>query len=163
MNTHWKDWCWTWICNTLVTWCKQLTHCKRPGCWERLRAGEEWGDRGWDSWMASRTQWAWVRVNFSSHFQSFSASGSLHTSHLFASGGQSIGVSDSTSILSMNIQNWFSFRMDGLDLLAVAVTICSDFWVPQNKVCHCFHCFSIYLTWSDGTGCHDPCFLNVEL
>ena len=34
---------------------------------------------------------------------------------------------------------------------------------PQNKVCHCFHCFSIYLPWSDGTGCHDLCFLNVEL
>ena len=32
-----------------------------------------------------------------------------------------------------------------------AVTICSDFGAPQNKVCHCFHCFSIYLPWSDGT------------
>ena len=26
-----------------------------------------------------------------------------------------------------------------------AVTICSDFGAPQNKVCHCFHCFPIYL------------------
>ena len=34
---------------------------------------------------------------------------------------------------------------------------------PQNKVCHCFHCFPIYLPWLDGTGCHDLCFLNVEL
>ena len=33
----------------------------------------------------------------------------------------------------------------------------------QNKVCHCFHCFSIYLPWSDGTGCHDLSFLNVKL
>ena len=33
---------------------------------------------------------------------------------------------------------------------------------PQNKVCHCFHCFPIYLPCSDGTGCHDLCFLNVE-
>ena len=33
---------------------------------------------------------------------------------------------------------------------------------PQNKVCHCFHCFSIYLPWSDGTKCHDLSFLNVE-
>ena len=30
------------------------------------------------------------------------------------------------------------------------------------KVCHCFHCFPIPLPWSDGTGCHDLCFLNVE-
>ena len=26
---------------------------------------------------------------------------------------------------------------------------------PRNKVCHCFHCFPIYLPWSDGTTCHD--------
>ena len=30
-------------------------------------------------------------------------------------------------------------------------------------VCHCFHCFPIYLPWSDGTGCHDLSFLNVKL
>ena len=35
---------------------------------------------------------------------------------------------------------------------------------PQkNTVWHCFHCFPIYLPWSDGTGCHDLSFLNVEL
>ena len=33
---------------------------------------------------------------------------------------------------------------------------------PKNKVCHCFHCFPIYLPWSDGTRCHDLSFLNVE-
>ena len=32
----------------------------------------------------------------------------------------------------------------------------------QDKVCHCFHCFPIYLPWSDGTRRHDPSFLNVE-
>ena len=31
-----------------------------------------------------------------------------------------------------------------------AVTICSDFGAPQNKICHCFHYFPIYLPWSDG-------------
>ena len=33
----------------------------------------------------------------------------------------------------------------------------------KNKVWHCFHCFPIYFPWSDGTGCHDLSFLNVEL
>ena len=33
-----------------------------------------------------------------------------------------------------------------------AVTIFSDFGAQENKVCNCFHCFSIYLTWSHGTG-----------
>ena len=32
-----------------------------------------------------------------------------------------------------------------------AVTICSDFEAQGNKVCHCFHCFPIYLPWSDGS------------
>ena len=36
------------------------THCKRPWCWEGLKAGGEWDDRGWDGWMASATQWMWV-------------------------------------------------------------------------------------------------------
>ena len=34
---------------------------------------------------------------------------------------------------------------------------------PPNKVSHCFHCFPIYLPWSDGTRCHNLSFLNVEL
>ena len=45
------------------TWCKELTHLKRPWCWERLRAGGEGDDRGWDGWMASPTQWTWVWVD----------------------------------------------------------------------------------------------------
>ena len=44
-----------------------------------------------------------------------------------------------------------------------AVTICGDFGAQENKVWHCFHCFPIYLLWSDGTRCHDLGFLNVEL
>ena len=43
-----------------------------------------------------------------------------------------------------------------------AVTICSDFGAQENKISHCFHCFPIYLPWSDGNRCHDLSFLNVE-
>ena len=39
--------------------------------------------------------------------------------------------------------------------------ICIDFGAPRNKASHCFHCFPIYLPWSDGTRCHDLSFLNV--
>ena len=42
------------------------------------------------------------------------------------------------------------------------VTICSGIGAQENKICHCFHCFPIYLPWSDGTGCHDLSFLNAE-
>ena len=48
---------------TLATWCKELTHKKRPWCWERLKAGGEGDDRGWDGWMASPTQCTWVWVD----------------------------------------------------------------------------------------------------
>ena len=39
---------------------QELTHWKRPWCWERLRAGGEGDERGWDGWMASLSQWTWV-------------------------------------------------------------------------------------------------------
>ena len=58
-----KNWCWSWNSNSLATWCKGLTHLKRPWCWERLKVGGEGGDRGWDGWMASLIQWTWVWVN----------------------------------------------------------------------------------------------------
>ena len=52
-------------------------------------------------------------IPFSSCLQSFPASGSFQMSHLFASGGQSIGVSASASGLPMNIQDWFPLGLTG--------------------------------------------------
>ena len=66
LNIHWKDWCWSWNSNILATWCEELTHWKRPWCWERLKAGGEGDDRGWDGWMASLIWWTWVWVNSAS-------------------------------------------------------------------------------------------------
>ena len=54
INTeYWRNWCWSWSSNTLATWWKELIHWKRPWCWERLKAKGEWGNRGWNGWMAS--------------------------------------------------------------------------------------------------------------
>ena len=63
LGDHWKAWCWSWNSNTLATWCEELTHLKRPWYWERLRAGGEGDDRGWDGWMTSPTQRTWVWVD----------------------------------------------------------------------------------------------------
>ena len=60
LHNYWKDWCWSWSFSTLATWCDELTHWKRPWCWERLKTAGEGDDRGWDDWMASLTQWTWV-------------------------------------------------------------------------------------------------------
>ena len=58
-----RTWYWSWNSSTLVTWCKELTHLRRPWCWERLKEGREGDDRGWDGWMASLPQWTWAWVN----------------------------------------------------------------------------------------------------
>ena len=154
-------------------------------------------------------------------------------SQFFASGGQSIGVSASTSVLPMNTQDWSPLGWIGTlksflqhHSSKASILWCSVFlmvqlshpypttgktialtrrtfvgkvmsllfsmlsrlvltflprikcllisWLhslsavileasPLNKVCHCIHCFPNYLPWSDGTGCHDLSFLNVEL
>ena len=52
-------------------------------------------------------------VPFSSHLQSFPSSGSFQMSQFSASGGQSIGVSASASVLPMNIQDWFPLGWTG--------------------------------------------------
>ena len=156
-------------------------------------------------------------------------------SQFFISGGQSIGLSASTSVLPMNIQDWFPLGWNSwislqsqeasptpqfkdisfstlsflysptLTSMTTGKTIALTRWTsvgkvmsllfnmlsrlvitflpsskhlstswlqspsavifgaPQNKVSHCFLHFRIYLPWSDGTGCHDLSFLNVEL
>ena len=47
----------------MATSCEELTHWKRPWCWEGLGAGGQGDDRGWDGWMASLTRCTWVWVN----------------------------------------------------------------------------------------------------
>ena len=47
----------------IFTLCEELTHWKRPWCWERLKVGGEGDNRGWDGWMASPTRRTWVWVS----------------------------------------------------------------------------------------------------
>ena len=56
----------------------------------------------------------------------------------------------------------FLLKSKRLLISLTAVTICSDFGAPQNKVSHWFSCFPIYFPWSAGTRCHDLLFLDVE-
>ena len=50
----------SWNSNTLATWWEELTHWKRPWCWERLKVGGEGDNRQWDDWVAWPTQWTWI-------------------------------------------------------------------------------------------------------
>ena len=63
---------------------------------------------------------------------------------------------DSWGRKELDTTKWLNWTEASFNFMA-AVTIWSDFGAPQNKVCHCFHCFP----WH-GTGCHDLYFLNVE-
>ena len=54
---------WATELNWTVEIFKDPTHLKRPWCWERLKAGGERDNRGWDGWMASPNQWTWVWVD----------------------------------------------------------------------------------------------------
>ena len=69
----------------------------------------------------------------------------------------SVVESDTTEQL-----NWTTSKEPASFNFMAAVTIHSDFGAQENKVCHCFYCFPIYLPWSDGTRCHDLCFLNLD-
>ena len=64
------------------------------------------------SWWCHQTISSFV-IPFSSHLQSFSPSGSSQMSQIFASGGQNIGVSASTSVLPMNTQDWSPLEWTG--------------------------------------------------
>ena len=81
------------------------------------------------------SQWCYLTIlSSSAHFfclQSFPESGSFL--RLFTSGGQSIGASASASVLPMNIQGWFSFRINWFDLLAVQGTLKSILQYHNSK------------------------------
>ena len=81
------------------------------------------------------SQWCYPTISFSvvpfsSSPQSFPASGSFQMSQLFTSGGQSIGVSASASVLPVNIQDWFPLGWTGwISLLSKGLS----FPTPQFK------------------------------
>ena len=89
-------------------------------------------------------------------------------SHLYMTTGKSIALSIWTfveqvmsllfNILSRVVIAFLKGQVS-FNFIA-AVTVCGDFGVQENKICHCFHFFSLSLPWNDGTRCHDLTFLQ---
>ena len=73
---------------------------KRPWCWERLRA-RKGGNRGWEGWMASLSQWTWVWVNSGSWWWTG------RPGVLQSMGSQRVGHNWATELNSTQL-NWFS-------------------------------------------------------
>ena len=86
-------------------------------------------------------------IPFSSHLQSFPASGSFQMSRFFTSGSQSIGVSASASVLPNEYSRLISFRIDWLDLLAVQGTLKSLLQHHSSKatILRCSAFFTVQL------------------
>ena len=95
----------------------------------------------------------------------------VQLSHLYMTTGKTIALTIQTFVgqmmsLLFHMQSRFVIAFSSkeqafINFMAI-VTICNDFGAQENKVCHCFHCFPIYLPQSDGTRCHDLHFLTVE-
>ena len=92
---------------------------KRPWCWERLRAGGEGGNRGWNGWIASLTQWIFVSKVMSLLF----------------------------NMLSRFVIAFLP-RSKSLFISWLQSSFAVIFGAQENKVCHCFRFFLIYLPWS---------------
>ena len=137
---------------------------------------QDWFPLGWTGWIPLQSKGL-----FKSLLQHHSSKASIlrcsaffmfQRSHPHMTTGKTIALTRWTfvgkvislldSILLSRCHNFSSKEQESFNFMA-AVTICSDFGAPKNKVWHCFHCFPIYFQWSDGTRCHDLRFLNVEL
>ena len=116
-----------------------------------------------NSWAAPLSQCCYLTISssvipFSSCLQSFATSRSFQMSQLFASDGQNIGASASTSILLMNTQD---FRMDWLDLLAVQGTLKSLLQHHSSKASILLHStfFTVQLSHPYMTSGNLECFI----
>ena len=92
-------------------------------------------------------------------------------SHLYTTPGKTIGLGIWTIVGKMISVLFNTLSRFGIAFLPRSKCLLIS-WLqspsavilePPKLVCHCFHCFPIYLPWSDRTRCHDLCLLNVEL
>ena len=101
---------------TPILWPHDATHLKRPWCRERLRAGGEGDDRGWDGWMALLTQWTWVWVDSRSWFWTG------RPGMLPFMGSQRVGHDWATEL------NWIDVLAQMINLSSNCLVSCSEFF-----------------------------------
>ena len=131
---------------------------------------QDWSPLGWTEWISLQSKG--LSGVFSSTILWHSALFIVQLSHPYMTAGKTIALPMSTfvsKVMSLFFNRLSRFVIDFLlrskrlliSWLQSPSTVILE--PKKNKVCHYFHCFPIYLLWSDETGCHDLCFLNVEL
>ena len=94
----------------------------------------------------------------------------LSLSHLYMTTGKTIALTRQTfvsKVMSLLFNTLSRFVIVFLPrskclLISWLQSLSTVIENQENKICHCSHCFPIYLPWSDGTRCHDLSFLNAE-
>ena len=136
LNIHWNDWYWSWNSSTLATWCKEMTHLKRPWCWEKLKEGGKGDSRGWDGWMVSLTRWTWVWVNSGSWWWT-GRPGVLQFMGSQRVGHDCVTELNWTELTQKNqvettLIKWLHFRINYMYIVCVFV-LCLCVWERQEK------------------------------
>ena len=135
---------------------------------------QNWSSLGWTGWISLQSKGlsrVFSNTTVQKH-QFFGAQPSIvQLSHPYMTTGKAIALTRWTlvgKVMSLLFNMLFRLvitflpRSKRLLIAWLQSPTCSDFGAQKNKVSHCFHCFPIYLPWSDGTGCHDLS-LSVEL
>ena len=121
-------------------WPHGLHHARPP--WPSLTPGIYPNSCPLSSWCHSTISSS--VIPFSSHLQSFPATGSYQMSQLFVSGGQSIGVSASTSVLSMNTQDWSPLGWTGwISLQSKGLKSLLQHHSSKASILHCLAFFTV--------------------
>ena len=122
LNIYFKNCCWSRGSNTLNIWCKGQSLWKRTWCRERLKAGGEGDDRGWNGWMASPTRWTWVWVGSRSWWWT----------------GKPVVLQSMGSHDWATEMNWLShYRiLSKSDLYGKSITLQVEHRLPQNTSIH---------------------------
>ena len=132
--------------NTSAISCEEPTHWKRPWCWERLRAGWEGDNRGWDGWMALPTRWTWVWVNSRSWWWT----GRLGV--LWFMGLQRVGHNWATE------WNWLT---DTYASVIVCENMCVCVCKHGELTCVCVICLQLEWDWERAWSQHSETIMNI--
>ena len=129
-----------------------------------------WSPLGWTIWISLQSK-GLSRVFSNTTVQKHqSAFFIVWLSHLYMTTGRNIALTRQT--FADKVMSLLFNMLSRLVIASLPRSKCLISWLqspssiilePKIIVCHCYHCFPIYLPWSDGTRCHDLSFLNGEL